>query len=476
MSSDLLQNSELEEDAPQKLLRTIGQEFWSQQQAAALNLSPGGRKNGDFARGPRQGGQRPIEERSGKPLSELFVGQTVNAKVTKVKPDFAYVNIGAETEAMLPIGEFSDDLSVDLTERLNVYDRIQCKVLSVLQSRKFVAVTCKDRLPIEEKLGEEVEGHIKAVFEGHALVDIGLGLDARLPIADVGDEFLEDMREIFAEGDAIKGRIRYVNLDNKEITLTFKEGRALDQLYVGEEVEGEIRIVKPGFAIVDIGAITNAALPLAEVDFDYSSDLRDRFDVGDFVKCRILHLNLERQQISVTARSGMLLTELELGQEVEGEIIGVQKDYAFLDIGATTRAMLPLVETFDDTHPEYGNIDLREKLTVGDRMRCRITHIDRNKQHCIITALDYKLVSDFKVGEEVEGVVRDVKKDAAYVDIGTRSNAFLHSSELGDEIIEDLREKVSVGDTIRCRILSKLTSKQKTRLTCKEKPFFKQGE
>src|SRR6187399_577836 len=53
----------------------------------------------------------------------------------------------------------------------------------------------------------------------------------------------------------------------------------------------------------------------------------------------------------------------------------------------------------------------------------------------------------------VEGIVSNVTSFGAFVDVGLPADAMVHISEISDRYVRDARELLSVGQTVRARIL-----------------------
>lgn len=63
-------------------------------------------------------------------------------------------------------------------------------------------------------------------------------------------------------------------------------------------------------------------------------------------------------------------------------------------------------------------------------------------------------MSDLKPGMVVEGKVVRIAKFGAFVDIGAKTDGLVHVSEMADDYIRNPGDVVSVGDSVRVRILS----------------------
>ena len=85
----------------------------------------------------------------------------------------------------------------------------------------------------------------------------------------------------------------------------------------------------------------------------------------------------------------------------------------------------------------------------------------------VIFRNDVKRFEDLKVDMEMTGTVRNVVDFGAFVDIGVKNDGLVHISQLSDKYIKHPLDVVSVGDTVRVKILSVDNEKQKIGLTMK---------
>lgn len=62
-------------------------------------------------------------------------------------------------------------------------------------------------------------------------------------------------------------------------------------------------------------------------------------------------------------------------------------------------------------------------------------------------------IGDLQIGMILEGVVTNVTRFGAFVDVGVHQDGLVHVSELADRFIQDPSEVVSVGDVLRVKVL-----------------------
>lgn len=85
----------------------------------------------------------------------------------------------------------------------------------------------------------------------------------------------------------------------------------------------------------------------------------------------------------------------------------------------------------------------------------------------VVFRKDVKDFDDLKEGMELSGTVRNVVDFGAFVDIGVKQDGLVHISQLSDKYIKHPMDVVSVGDTVKVKILSVDREKGKISLTMK---------
>ena len=85
----------------------------------------------------------------------------------------------------------------------------------------------------------------------------------------------------------------------------------------------------------------------------------------------------------------------------------------------------------------------------------------------VIFRNDVKSFEDLKIDMEMTGTVRNVVDFGTFVDIGVKNDGLVHISQLSDKYIKHPMDVVSVGDTVKVKIISIDYDKKKVGLTMK---------
>ena len=91
----------------------------------------------------------------------------------------------------------------------------------------------------------------------------------------------------------------------------------------------------------------------------------------------------------------------------------------------------------------------------------------REDAPAVIFRNDVRSFEDLKVDMELQGTVRNVVDFGAFVDIGVKNDGLVHISEMSKKYIKHPMDVVSVGDTVKVKIINIDYDKQKIGLTMK---------
>ncbi|MEG0661862.1 MAG: S1 RNA-binding domain-containing protein, partial [Anaerovoracaceae bacterium] len=85
----------------------------------------------------------------------------------------------------------------------------------------------------------------------------------------------------------------------------------------------------------------------------------------------------------------------------------------------------------------------------------------------VIFRRDVRSIEDMEVGMEMTGTVRNVVDFGAFVDVGVKNDGLVHISELSNRFVKHPMDVVSVGDTVKVKIIEIDKQKGKIALTMK---------
>ena len=242
----------------------------------------------------------------------------------------------------------------------------------------------------------------------------------------------------------------FEELLNDEETVSIKKGKIID---------GKVISVKPDEMVVDIHYKSDGILTAAE----YSNspvDLTTVVKEGDPITVEVIKPNDGEGSVLLSYKSILaneaykeLEEAFENGTVLTGKVDKVLKGGLSV-IVKECRVFVPaslVSDTFERDLSKYEGQDIEFVLTEFDLHRKRV--IGDRKQLIIKNkeAAASELFSKIKVGDVVEGTIKNITEFGAFVDLGG-ADGLLHISEMSWGRVEKPKKIFTVGQPVKCFI------------------------
>jgi small subunit ribosomal protein S1 len=154
------------------------------------------------------------------------------------------------------------------------------------------------------RVGMALTGTVKRIELYGAFVDIGIGVDGRLHISQLGRQNVRNVEDVVKVGDTMTVYVLKLDPANRRIALSLEKPPALpwDELAVGKVVTGKvIRMEKYG-VFVDIGAERPGMIHVSELAAGYVQQPSDVVKVGDEVQAQIIKVDPKQKRIDLSIK------------------------------------------------------------------------------------------------------------------------------------------------------------------------------
>jgi small subunit ribosomal protein S1 len=328
--------------------------------------------------------------------------------------------------------------------------------------------------------GEVVSGTVVRVDKDEVLVDIGYKSEGVIPVAELSIRRSVDPSDEVSIGDEVDALV--LTKEDAEGRLILSKKRARFEMAwkrieraaeSGEPVEGTVIEVVKGGLILDLGV--RGFLPASLVDIRRVQDL-DEF-MGKTLRCKVIELNRSRNNVVLSRRAVLeeerkemrqaILDRLSPGDVVEGTISNIVDFGAFVDLdGIDGLIHISELSWSHVNHPS-------EVLEIGQEVRVKVLDIDRDRQRISLglkqTQSDpwQQVVDTYDEGDVLEGRVTKVVTFGAFVEILPGVEGLVHISELAHHHVENPREIVSQGETVRAKVIEMDAERRRLSLSLK---------
>jgi len=332
--------------------------------------------------------------------------------------------------------------------------------------------------------GEIVEGTVVDVRDGLIIVDIGYKSEGIVAGRELKSETLDWTK--LKPGDKVLVYVVKPEDDEGQLILSIRRTQQASAWITLEKAKEENDVVQTdvveannGGLIVEISQGIRGFIPTSQLDAtriyssgvrqvgkDISSKVQKRLNslVGEKIETRIIELDREKNRIILSEKRvtqegdaeqrEATLRKTQEGDVLKGTVSGITPYGIFVN-GQGLEGLVHLSELSWDKVEDVGNL-----YKVGDEIDVMVIGISDGGKRVAYSVKRLQkdpwseAISQYKVGDIVEGEIQKVVPYGAFVRIGEGLNGLIHISELSDKLVKDPSDIVSAGDEVKVKILS----------------------
>ncbi len=238
---------------------------------------------------------------------------------------------------------------------------------------------------------------------------------------------------------------------------------------VADTIEGKVVGLGKNEVLVDINGFMTGVVRGPEL-FDESGEFSN-LKLGDVVSANVLEVENENGQVELSFRQAghkkawEVLHKLKESSElVDAQIIDANKGGLIVRIGRVG-GFLPVSQLSVEHYPrvEGGNkTKILERLNqyINQLFKVKVIDVNEVDEKLIVSEKVAKAdqqqekISQYKVGDVVEGKVTGVVDFGAFVEFGDNLEGLVHISEIAWQRIDSPKDFIKVGDPIKAEIIS----------------------
>lgn len=264
--------------------------------------------------------------------------------------------------------------------------KIMPETNNIIVSRK-AAIEKKNNLDAEKlETGSVVTARIKSFVKYGAFATVG-GVDGLIHNSELSYTRITDPSEVVSVGQEIKVKIINITEDEngrKKIELSYKQAfpNPWDSVQVkaGDIVDAKVVNISSYGIFV---SVDNVEVLVHKSELSWTKKNPDPASyaaIGDIIRIKILHIDLNKRQISASLRevSGNPWASLTLvkGDVIEAKITNITKFGFFLEVAYGIEGLL---HNNDLGWTKIERERMKESLNIGDILRVVVTDIDIEK-------------------------------------------------------------------------------------------------
>jgi small subunit ribosomal protein S1 len=243
----------------------------------------------------------------------------------------------------------------------------------------------------------------------------------------------------------------------------------------GDVVNGKVVRIDKDEVLVDIGYKAEGVIPSNELSIRKSVDPHEEVELGEEIDALVLtkedsegRLILSKKRARFEKAWRRIEVAADSGEPVEGSVIEVVKGGLILDLGV--RGFLPA-----------SLVDIRRVHNLdefmGQTLECKVIELNRSRNNVVLSRravleeerkeVREQILGRLEPGQVVEGKISNIVDFGAFVDL-EGIDGLIHISELSWSHVNHPSEVVSIGDTVRIKVLDIDRDRQRISLGLKQ--------
>jgi small subunit ribosomal protein S1 len=243
----------------------------------------------------------------------------------------------------------------------------------------------------------------------------------------------------------------------------------------GEVVTGHVVRIDKDEVLVDIGYKSEGVIPANELSIRKSVDPKDEVHLGEEVDAIVLtkedqdgRLIMSKKRARFEKAWRRIEAAAESGEPVEGTVIEVVKGGLIIDLGV--RGFLPA-----------SLVDIRRVPNLdeymGTKIETKVIELNRSRNNVVLSRravleeerkeVRQQILDRLQPGLVVEGQISNIVDFGAFVDLDG-IDGLIHISELSWSHVNHPSEILSIGDTVKVKVLDIDRDRQRISLGLKQ--------
>ena len=243
----------------------------------------------------------------------------------------------------------------------------------------------------------------------------------------------------------------------------------------GDVVTGKVVRIDADEVLVDIGYKSEGVIPSNELSIRKSANPHDEVELGEEVDALVLtkedqdgRLIMSKKRARFERAWRRIEAAQESGEPIPGSVIEVVKGGLIIDLGV--RGFLPA-----------SLVDIRRVPNLddflGQKIECKVIELNRSRNNVVLSRravleeerkeVRQQILDRLQPGMVVEGAISNIVDFGAFVDLDG-IDGLIHISELSWSHVNHPSEILSIGDTVRVKVLDIDRDRQRISLGLKQ--------
>jgi small subunit ribosomal protein S1 len=401
-------------------------------------------------------------------------GELLQGRVVKITATDVIVDIGYKSEGLVPLEQFrlpDGSISVQPGEVIDVmidHSAPEAEGYIVLSHTKAARIRAWENLEKAYREGLLVSGRVLGRIKGGLAVDVGV--KAFMPGSQVDisrnpnlDAYVgQDIPVKVLKVNRRRGNVVVSHRAAIEEELQSRKAEALAHLYEGAVVTGVVKNLTDYGAFIDLGGI-DGLLHVSDMSYGRVSHPSELLTPNQEITVKVLKFDREKERISLGLKQLHPDPWLDVDQKypvnsrVIGRVVSVTDYGAFVELEPGVEGLIHISEMTWSRRMKHPS----KVVKVGDQVEGVVLDVKPSERRISLGIKQLEpdpwttVAERYSVGSVVEGRVRKLMDFGAFVEIEEGVDGLVHVSDLSwTKRVKHPSEMLKKGQLIQAVILS----------------------
>ena len=334
------------------------------------------------------------------------IGDEVEGEILSITNDVVVISlVGYKSDGVIPFKELtSAEKLEEVLNNIKVGDTIKAKVIKLKNEDNYVVLS---RLEFEK---EEALGYLEKVYENNEELTIkvtaakekGLvayynGVSTFIPSSQIDIKYVEDKESLVGTEmtvkliDFSKENLSKIVASRKtllEEAKAKKENITWNSLQVGDIVKAEIKRFTNFGAFAEVDGV-DGLIHLSQISWSHIKSCEEVLKIGQIVDVKIINLDKDAKKLSLSIKEltpepwSVVDEKYSEGSAVLGKVVRINDFGAFVELEPGIDGLVHISKISHDhiKHPS-------EVLSIGEEVKCIILSIDKENKKIALSIKD----------------------------------------------------------------------------------------
>ncbi|MBI4583491.1 MAG: 30S ribosomal protein S1 [Planctomycetes bacterium] len=413
--------------------------------------------------------QEKMGELYNQSVQEFEMDKILKGKIVNVLNNDVIVDVGYKSEGVIPIDQFEKPEGVKEGDEIEVLlEAVEDEEgLIALSKRKADKIRAWERIITTHKEGDVVKGKVTRKIKGGLLIDIGVPVF--LPASQIGIRRPGDIQEYVNQ----EMECKIIKIDESRMNIVVSRRKLLeeqrenqkrtllDEIEIGQVRKGIVKNITEFGAFVDLGGI-DGLLHITDMSWGRINHPSEVVQIDQDIEVKVLKVDKEKERISLGLKQksespwANIETKYPVGSKVKGKVVNVLSYGAFIQLEEGVEGLVHISEMSWTKRINHPN----QMVNVGDDIEVVVLEIKKDKQEISlgmkqVDVNPWSLVEQkYPAGTIVSGKVRNLTNYGAFVEIEDGIDGLLHVADMSwTRKVVHPNEMLKKGDDVKAVVL-----------------------